>query len=391
MSNNTSKAAKRKILLIENSGADFYGSRLPFALYLKRNDYEVSALVPDDGYIELIENSGINVLHYPIRRGDKGLKQLVRLIFLYRRTIKDYSFDLVHSFRFQPNLITSISVLFLQVRIILHITGLGIAYSNRSFKYQFLRLVSQMIYFVKFCIADLLILQNPDDIKSLWFTKIKKNKIRLILGSGINTSQYTKKQMVRESLRESNGILADDILFIFITRLIWEKGIAELTDAFKNILKDYPAAKLFIVGAADKDNPRHVSDEFIHRFAQSKNIRFLGKSDEVKNLLTSADVFIYPSYYREGIPRAILEALAMSLPIITTNMPGCRLTVEDGKNGYLIAPRSVVEIERSVIKILSGKNELNKMGRKSRDMAENYFSDHIIYKEMLHAYQSVLD
>lgn len=379
-----------KVLLIENSGADFFKSRLPLALYLKTANYEVSALVPDDGYVELIQEQGIKVLHYPIERGNKGVRQLLHLVGVYREIFKTNGFDIVHSFRFQPNLITALAALFLPSRVILHVTGLGIAYANRSLKYVFLRGVSQIVYFFKFLVSDLIIVQNPDDIKSLWFTRLNPGKVKVVLGSGINLALFSGDDKIRQAVRGTLGILPDDTLFICTTRLLWEKGILEMTEAFSDLQINNPAIKLYIVGWSDEDNPRHIPPEFIDRFKGNNSIVFAGKRNDIKDLLTGADVFIYPSYYREGIPRALLEALAMRLPIITTSTPGCRLTVKGNKNGVLVAPRSKEAIKQAVLDIVAQKPNHKGMGEESRILAEKKFSHDIIFREIERSYQQIL-
>ncbi len=380
-----------KVLLIENSGADFYRSRLKLALYLQDSGYEVSALVPDDGYVNLIEYRGLKVFHYPMERSDKGVFQILRLIRIYRNLIKNERFDLIHSFRFQPNFIISVASLFLPPKIVLHITGLGIAYANNSLKYKILRSISQILYFYKFLVSDLIIVQNPDDIKSLWFTKLNSKKTKVVLGSGIDLELFSQDNEARGLIRKLYGLSSGDMLFICITRLLWEKGIKEMTSAFSDIQIENPKIKLFIVGWSDEDNPRHIPQDFIDGFKDSKSIVFTGEQKNINNLLSAADVFIYPSYYREGIPRAILEALAMSLPIITTKTPGCRLTVKENKNGVLIEPRSKEAIKHAVIDIVSRKVEYKTMGNESRILAEQLFSDVIIFKEIAQAYRETLD
>ena len=384
-------ATTPKVLLIENSGADFYKSRLKLALYLQDSGHEVSALVPDDGYVDLIEERGLRVFHYPMERSDKGAFQILRLIRSYRNIIKKERFDLIHSFRFQPNFIVSVASLFLPPKIVLHITGLGIAYANKSLKYKILRSISQMLYFFKFLVSDLIIVQNPDDIKSLWFTKFNSRKTKIVLGSGIDLDHYSQDEKVRQEIRKSFGLSSDDLLFICVTRLLWEKGIKEMTEAFSDIQIENSKIKLFIVGWSDVDNPRHIPQDFIDGFKDNKNILFTGNQKNINNLLSAADVFIYPSYYREGIPRAILEALAMKLPIITTKTPGCRLTVRENKNGILIAPRSKEAIRQAIIDILPRKSEYKTMGNESRILAEQLFSDVIIFKEIVQAYRETLD
>jgi glycosyltransferase involved in cell wall biosynthesis len=102
-----------------------------------------------------------------------------------------------------------------------------------------------------------------------------------------------------------------------------------------------PNIILYIVGWPDYENPRHVTDAYVNSIEEGSSIRFLGKRDDISQLLADSDVFIFPSYYREGIPRSLLEALSMGLPIITTDMPGCKDTVCDNINGVLISPKSV--------------------------------------------------
>lgn len=376
----------KNILLIENSGADFYNSRLKLALYLRDVGYQVSALVPNDGHVDLIEKSGLKVFHYEMQRSNKGVFQTIRLIRIYRDIIKKEKFDLIHSFRFQPNFITSFASLLLPPKIVLHITGLGIAYANRSLKYMILRSLSQALYLFKFFVCDLIIVQNPDDIKSLWFTKFNPKKVKLVLGSGIDLELFKPSAGARKLVRKSYGLLSDELLFICVTRLLWEKGIKEMTEAFSELQIKNPKIKLFIVGWSDEDNPRHIPNDFINLFKDNTNILFTGKQIDIQNLLSAADVFIYPSYYREGIPRGILEALAIGLPIITTNTPGCNMTVKEGINGYLIKPRSVKAIGDAVKAVAKDSQKLKMMGINSRSMAENSFKDSIVYEQIKQLY-----
>ena len=145
-------------------------------------------------------------------------------------------------------------------------------------------------------------------------------------------------------------------------------------------------AKLLIVGWSDEHNPRHVEASYINEFKNDKNIQFLGRCDNVRELLALSDVFIYPSYYREGIPRGILEALSMGLPIITTNMPGCNLTVIQNQNGLLISPKSWEQVKEAVKKMINENNLLG-MGIKSRLLVENSFSEDIIFSQIEDIYK----
>ncbi len=377
---------EKRILLIENFSSDFYKARLPLAKYLILKGWDVYALIPNDEYVELIKNNGIKVIGYDLNRKNKGIGQLVKLIRIYRTVIKEYNINIIHSFRFQPNLLNVLANFFNKRTVLLHVTGLGIAFSNFSFSYLILRFVSQLVFQVKLVRANKIIFQNDDDIKNILFARFYTNKVMVINGSGVNTSEFRKELFDRASLRKRMRISDNDKIFICVTRLIWEKGIDELTSAFKNLEEPYRRnTRLLIVGWPDKDNPRHVDDAYIDRFKNSDVISFLGKREDIPELLAISDVFIYPSYYREGIPRGILEALSMGLPIITTDMPGCKLTVAQEKNGYLISPKSSEAISNTVIKILKN-NRLTEMGYESRTMAIDYFSNTVIFSEIENLY-----
>lgn len=375
---------KKKILLIENYAEDFYKARLPLAVFLLDKGYDVYALVPEDQYVEKIKSRGINVLTYPFNRKDKGLFQFIKLAVLYRRIVKNYNFDIVHSFRFQPNLLNSISSMFLGHMVVLHITGLGIAFSNESLKYIILKGISKILYLLQFLRANKIIVQNPDDINDFIFKEHFQNKICMIPGSGVDINRYKPYWLNNEKKS-----VPDRLKFICITRLIWEKGVFELTEAFKSLpgnLKD--KVELNIIGWVDIDNPRAISQDFIESFATNPDINFLEKKSNVIPFLHDADVFIYPSYYREGIPRSILEALAVGLPIITTNTPGCNLTTKDNVNGFLIESRSISSIVDKVSLLYENIPLLTYFGQNSRKIAETEFSEEIVFNRIEKIYVS---
>lgn len=375
---------KQKVLLIENLPSDFYNSRLALAQFLSLNGYDVYALIPGGSkYSKFINDSDIKLIEYVFDRNDKSFLQILILALKFRRILNRHKFDVVHSFRFQPNLIHLIAGIGLNHKKIIHITGLGIVFSSNSFKYIFLRLISQIIFLIQFIFADKIIVQNPDDINDIWASILFRKKVQLIYGSGVNLEEFNLKKFNKLEIRKTLKISNKLQVYICITRLLWEKGIKELIDGF--LLVNNPDILLLIVGWPDLENPRHIPNEFITTAVQnSTNIWYLGKREDIPELLAASDVFIYPSYYREGVPRSLLEALAMSLPIITTDMPGCKLAVENGINGILIKPRSVSEICHGITS-LQKSNILN-FGIESRNLAENKFSDLIIYKQISNLY-----
>lgn len=371
----------QKVLLIENSAEDFISARLSYAKHLKDIGYDVYALVPNHFLIKEIELAGIQVFSYNFDRKNKGIFQIFRLIFFYHKIIKKYKIGIIHSFRFQPNIISTFTNFFNSRKVIIHITGLGIVFANYELKYKVLKIISQLLYQLILFRANKVIVQNEEDKKELWFNLFWKQKLDVVLGSGVDLDKYDKLKFNSSVLRIKNELKLTDKIFIIVTRLLWEKGIRELTIAFDSLNKINNNLKLLIVGWSDDDNPRNVTQDFIDSYKSCDYIQFLGKRDDIVELLALSDCFIFPSYYREGVPRGVLEALSMSLPVITTNMPGCNITVDQTSNGYLIEARSSNEIINSVNKICDEENFIN-MGMKSRVLAENKFSNKIIYQKI---------
>lgn len=160
-----------------------------------------------------------------------------------------------------------------------------------------------------------------------------------------------------------------------------------MVEAFESLPANLRAqVELRIIGEPDTKNPRGVTPEYIDKYKASATIRFLGRQDRIQEHLCQADVFILPSYYREGIPRSILEALASGLPVITTSVPGCKLTIVSNQNGLLIEPRSVEAIRAAVENMLANEQRWPEMGAISRELAIAEFSENKIFSEIVKLY-----
>jgi len=377
----------KNILLVENFGADFYKSRLKYAKYLVSQGWNVKVLIPYDEYKDKIKGEGITVYSYYSKEKQNWLSQIYHILKAYKHIFSEHEIQIVHSFRLFPNFINVLANIFSRRKVILHVTGMGVLYSNSSFSYLILRWISSIVYWFMINLCSLVIVQNEDDRKQLQKIGFTTSKVLLVKGSGVDTNLFVFDPISRLKFRKKYNIGLDDILFICVTRLIWEKGIREMVIAFQELQEAHPQMKLMIVGAPYVDNPRHVNTEYIASAESHSNIIFTGKHNEIEKLLSSADVFLYPSYYREGIPRGILEALSVGLPVITTDTPGCKMTVEDGVNGYLIKPRSVSAIYDAVMKIANNTTQLQQMGVNSREIAETTFIDALIYKQMADVYK----
>jgi glycosyltransferase involved in cell wall biosynthesis len=375
--------ATNKILLIENFSIDFVNARLKYANYLKSKGFEVFIAVPDSISNDKLSSSEFKVHNYNLKRQNKGFLQIFKLIFDFFNLYKSNNINIVHSYRFQPNIINVLSNLFTKNQVVIHITGLGSAFSGTTVRSKILKYISLGIYFFIFFRADKIVLQNYDDQNDLYLNLFWKKKAHVVLGSGVDINDFNSSRFNSSELRAKFKFDNDCVIFTCVTRLLKEKGVIELVKGFEIFNKKNPNSILIIVGWVDFHNPNALDPLFIEKYSNSDKIRFVGKSNLVHEYLALSDIFIYPSYYREGIPRAILEAMSMSLPIITTNMPGCNLTVKS--NGFLIEPKSISAIVEVLNKI-SKIDNLQIFGFNSRSMVSNMFSTDIIYNKLFHLY-----
>jgi len=377
---------KINVLLIENSGSDFYKSRSKFAIYLKENGYNVIVLIPHDGYFQKITDLGLIVFEYHLTRNKKLFSNIYQIHLVLKNLFKKHEVNIVHSFRFLPNFINVTLNLFSKRNVIIHVTGLGIAYSSENIKYKIYKKISNFVYFFLIIFSKKVIVQNHEDLNDLLFLSNMKKKFVLVKGSGVDTDYFNSIHVDISKIKVDLNIESDEIIFTCVTRLIWEKGIKELVNAFIKINKIHSKTRLLVIGDFDASNPRSVSEEFVNYANRISRINFMGNRNDVRNILAITNGFIYPSYYREGIPRSILEALSMGIPIITTNMPGCKLTVIPNSNGFLIPPKSEDSIINAIEQFILLPNQFESMKMSSRLLALNEFSNHIIYEQILQVY-----
>lgn len=383
----------QKILLIDHSCKEFLISRLPLGVYLKEKGYDVYALLPANGNKEVcekIEASGVTLLTFPHKRNDLNLLSNIKKIFYYNSIFSKYKFDIIHSFKFQPNFYSCLAGFYLfRTKIVLHITGLGIAFTKKdSIKMKLYKFISQIIFFFNFLIADKIIFQNYDDEKELWHTPAQRKKFSVITGSGVDVEKFDKSHYDIPQSRSQLGLSKDQIVLTFISRLVWHKGIKELLEASKVISEKFSNLKVLIIGNRDTTNPESIPQNVIDQYSDIPNIEFLGYKDNVAELLAISDVYVYPSYYREGVPRSVLEAMSTGIPIITTDSTGCNLCVKEDSNGYLVAPKCSTSLANAITKILH-TDKLQQMGESSRVLALQSFQNKLIYQNIFEVYQTL--
>lgn len=174
--------------------------------------------------------------------------------------------------------------------------------------------------------------------------------------------------------------------FLMISRILYDKGYQQFVDAAKIIISKYPKAKFILLGDIDESYPNHVPRNVVEKDAADGTIEYLGYRKNVREIIQECDCIVHPTYYNEGLSRVLMEALAMSKPIITTNIPGCMETVDDGVNGFLCTPKDTKSVIDAITKFLDLSDDSKiKMGIEGRKKAENEFD----VKNVIEIYRSI--
>lgn len=237
--------------------------------------------------------------------------------------------------------------------------GLGSVFRNKD-KRSFAKEILKIEYKVAFNFCNNIFFQNQDDRKEIINAGlIKENKIVMINGSGVNLDKFVEKP------------IPPNPVFLFVGRIIKDKGIMEYIEAAKRVKKKYKESRIQIVGYFDT-NPTAIRKEEIQPYVEKGIIEYLGPTDDVRPFLENCAVYVLPSYH-EGTPKSVLEAMATGRPIITTDAPGCRETVVNGMNGFLVPVRKADVLAEKMIYMIENRNEIEKMGRESLRMCKEKF------------------
>lgn len=255
--------------------------------------------------------------------------------------------------------------------------GLGIAFTDsgktESLKWSAMKSIVRLLYKASLPWADRVIFLNSDDQGDfIQLGLVTKEKARVVGGIGVDVSEYAHSQPPSSTL-----------LFLFVGRLLREKGVYEFVQAAKLVRRRSPSARFVVLGALD-NNPGGITKDLLNQWVQSGVIEYYGHGD-VKPWLSAASVFVLPSY-REGVPRSTQEAMAVGRAVVTSDVPGCRETVLDGVNGFLCAPRDSDDLARHLCRFIDNPDLIPQMGAASRRMAEERFDVKKCTERIIQAY-----
>lgn len=375
-------AKKSRILIVVNVDWFFLSHRLPVALAARERGYEVFVAAADTGKRAEIESYGLTFINAPYLEKSHSFLSELYMILKLGRLYKDIKPDLVHHVTIRPVLYGSIASRLYRVKAVVNaLSGLGYLFINQGFKSRILREVVTKLLKIGFSHSNqLLILQNKDDREK--FIKrglIQPEKIRIVRGSGVDTDLFKPQP--------EKGSAGVDVAFI--GRLLWDKGIAEFVEAANLLKKQGVHASFHIYGAQYENNPMSVPDDVIDDWKSNHLFTVHGQKDRIEDHLEDIDIVCLPSY-REGLPKALLEAASAGLPIVTTDTPGCREVVDDGVNGYLVPSRNASLVAESLKKLIENPELRSEFGKAGRKKVLKEFTVDKVVEETMNIYSSLL-
>lgn len=364
-----------KVAIISNNTLDIVRARGELIESIIKSGHEVVAIGNRNISKEAIEALGAKFRYADISETSINLFEHIRYINELTNILKEEKIDVAMGYTVKPIVCGSIAAKRAKVkRIYALVAGMGYNYSINTFRNVIVRFFCSIGYRIACKIDTKVIFQNKEDREELIRKKfVKKEKTVIIDGSGVNMNKYIKTENKIESM--------DKLKLLSISRGINVKGIKELSLAGKIVHEKYPNVKFIHIGEIDKTY-RGISDKEIEEY--SKTIDFKGRVDNVYEYIKESNVVVLPSYLREGVPRSLIEALAVGRPIITTDIRGCKETVIDGENGYLVKIKDEKDLANKIILMVeSSKAKIKEMSETSYKLAKERFDMEIINKKML--------
>ncbi|MAX72038.1 MAG: glycosyltransferase family 1 protein [Flavobacteriaceae bacterium] len=368
--------SQKRILIIASYDGSLIRFRGDFIASLVKDGFEVFAAAPDFSkkYRKMVSDLGATPIEINLQRtGLNPIKDLKSILEL-NSIIKKNNIDIVFPYTVKPVIYGSFAANMSKTPVISLITGLGYAFTGLSKKARLLQRFNETLYKLSIRKNKVIVFQNRDDYQLFLDRKVisKKQKVDFVSGSGVNLDEF--------NFKEKNP--TDKVSFLLVARLIEEKGIALYMEAAKILKAKYPKTEFHLIGSTET-SPSAISENELNELHEKNIIVFHGKQSNIDEHLNKRDIFVLPSYYREGLPRTTLEACACGNPIITTDSVGCRESVKEGINGFLIEPQNLEALIEPMEFFINNPEKIKEMGINSRKYAEERFDVNIINNDLI--------
>lgn len=377
----TSSMTKKKLFIVVNVDWFFLSHRKDVALAAKESGWDVTIVTADTGKLKVIEAMGLKVVNLPMSRSGMNIVQELKTLSWLRKLYKREKPDVVHHVGMKTILWGTLAAKFSRVYGVVNaISGLGGFFAEDN-KGLLARVMPMVLRFSHARKNLLCIFQNDDD----WGLYVKHGIIkheqgRFIKGSGVDLDQFCYTPEPEDG----------KIKVMLTARMIVEKGVFLLTEAAERLRSKYEEKVQFLLVGGLDDHPGAITKEQLEAVCDREYIQWLGYRTDVRDLLKQCHIMAFPSYYMEGLPKSLIEADAIGRPIITSNSVGCKETLVDGYNGFLIQPKDVDALTEKLDLLLSDKELRVKMGKNARKYAEDYFSIEVVKERHMAIYSELV-
>lgn len=357
-----SSVGRKRLLFVVNDTSFFVSHRLPLALAARAHGFEIHLAALETGGRDVIEGSGITFHPLHIDRAGLNPMRELRSIWQMGRVLADVDPVLLHGVTIKPVVYGGIVARVLGVPAVVHaVTGLGWVFGDEGARNWAIRRIVALLYaFALNHRNGRAIFQNPDDLE-LMVTGglIRSDRATLIRGSGVDLSAFRPTP-------EPDG----EPVVVLPARLLWEKGVRQFVEAGRLVRAAGVSARFALVGEPPAHNRNAVPRGVIEDWVRDGDVEWWGHQADMSAVYARSHVVCLPTFYREGVPKALLEAAACGRPIVTTDAPGCREVVRHRDNGLLVPPRSVQELAAALKGLLANPKHRLEMGRRGRMRVE---------------------
>jgi glycosyltransferase involved in cell wall biosynthesis len=369
-----------KIVFSSNISWSIYNFRKGLLKELKIDGNEVYTVAREDGFSKRLESLGFMHTNICINNNSKNPFKDLYLIYQYYKIYKKIAPDIICHNAIKPNIYGTIAASMLKVPVVNNISGLGTLFIKKSVTTK----IAKLLYRISQRKASKVFFQNNDDFQLFLQNKlIRKEQCLLIPGSGVDTNLF-----VRDKEANKNNL---NFTFLFIGRLLYDKGIMEYIEAAKIIKRKFSNIEFNVLGPFYDSNETAINNLVIEEWVKNGYINYLGETEFVKEEMDKANCVVLPSY-REGLSKVLTEASSMSLPIITTNVSGCKDVVVDGVNGFLCKVRDSIDLAIQMEKMINLPEKAQiSMGENGRKKAIEVFDEQIVIKHYKNAISSILE
>ena len=320
------------------------------------------------------EIHALGVIYFDLPLNRRGISPFSDILYMRRACslLREQQVELVFSYTVKPVIYGSFAARIAGIKSIYSlITGLGYTFAAQGLKGRFLNQITRNLYRVALRSNRMVFFQNPDDFQLFVCSGIlESHRGCVVNGSGVDLHKFTEEPLP-----------SGPPVFLLIARLLRAKGILEFSQAAAEVKKVHPEARFVLIGPSEP-GPDSLSERDLEPWIRTRTIEYQGPVEDVRPAIRSSTVFVLPSY-REGTPRSVLEAMACGRPIVTTTAPGCRQTVIEGFNGYLVPPRDSKALADIFLKFLDDPELARRMGPNSRKLAVEKFDVHEVNRVLL--------